>query len=157
MDLSRMERRDLVRGFVLAVICLGVLVYNWGFLAWPAHRVMALMVMAAVFSLAWLYDLTMRDAAVGWVLAGVLTIIGGAVVLWAGLTLFARPLPDDAAHLMAAGDTLDMQGCAVPPRALTVAVGADRITSRGRGPFVPFTVSGWAGPSPVVTPQGLVV
>jgi hypothetical protein len=157
MDLSRMERRDLVRGFVLAAICLGLLVYNWGFLAWPAHRVMALMVMAAVFSFAWFYELTMRDAPMGWVLTGVLTIIGGAVVLWAGLTLFARPLPDDAAPLMAAGDTLDMQGCAVPPRALTVAVGADRITSRGRGPFVPFTVSGCAGPSLVVTPQGLVV
>ena len=33
-----MERRDLVRGAVLAAICLGVLAYNWGFLAWPTVR-----------------------------------------------------------------------------------------------------------------------
>src|ERR1700744_1174542 len=147
MDLSRMERKDLVRGLVLAAICLGVLVYNWGFLAWPMHRVMALMVMAAVFSFAWFYELTMRDAPMGWVLTGVLTIIGGAVVLWAGLTLFARPLPDDAPPLMAGGGPLATQACAVPPKAPTVGVGADRITSRGRGPFVPFTISGCAGPS----------
>ena len=152
-----MERRDLVRAAVLAAICLGVLVYNWGFLAWPMHRVMALLVMTAVFTFVWFYELTMHDAPMGRVLTGVLAIMGGAVLLWLGLTLFARPLPDDATPLIAAGETLDMQSCAVPPGALTVAVGADRITSRGRGAFVPFMVSGCAGPSLVVTPQGLVV
>ena len=152
-----MERKDLVRGLVLAGICLGVLIYDWHFLAWPMHRVMALLVMTAVFTFAWFYELTMRDAPMGRVLTGVLAIMGGAVLLWLGLTLFARPLPDDATPLIAAGETLDMQGCAVPPGTLTVAVGADRITSRGRGAFVPFTVSGCAGPSLAVTPQGLVV
>ncbi len=82
-----MERKDLMRGLLLAGICLGVLVYNWGFLAWPMHRIMALLMMAAVFSFAWFYELTMRDAPMGRVLAGVLAITGGAVVLWGALTL----------------------------------------------------------------------
>jgi hypothetical protein len=83
--------------------------------------------------------------------------MGVAVLLWLGLTLLVRPLPDDAAPLIAAGETLDMQGCAVPPCALTVAVGADRISSQRRGAFVPFQVSSCSGPSLAVTPQGLVV
>jgi len=152
-----MERRDVVRGVVLGGICLWVLVYDWDSLAWPVHRVMALLVMTAIFTFAWFYELTMRDAPMGRVLTGVLAIMGGAVVLWVGLTLFVRPLPDDAAPLVAAGETLDMEGCAAPPGALTVAVGADRITSRSGGAFVPFKVSSCSGPSLQVTPQGLVV
>ena len=141
---ARMERKDVLRGLVLAAICLGVLVYDWNFLAWPMHRVMALLVMTAVFTFAWFYELTMRDAPMERVLTGVLAIMGGAILLWLGLTLFARPLPDDAAPLMAAGETLDMQDCAVPPKALTVAVGADRITSRAG---VPLCLS-WSAAAP---------
>ena len=152
-----MERKDLLRGFVLAAICAGVLTYDWGFLAWPMHRVMALMVMTAVFSFTWFYEMTMRDQPVGWVLTGVLAIIGGAVVLWAGLTLFARPLPNDATPLLAGAKAMDTQSCAVPPGTLTAVVGADRIISKGRGPFVPFEVAGCQGPSLTVTPKGLLV
>src|SRR5690242_13717075 len=110
----RMERKDVVRGVVLAGICAGVLVYNWGFLAWPMHRAMALMVLAAVFSFAWFYELTMRDMDMGWVLAGVLAILGGVLALWLGLTLFVHPLPNDAAPLVPAGETLEAQSCAAP-------------------------------------------
>jgi hypothetical protein len=152
-----MECRDLVRGLVLAGICLGVLVYNWGFLAWPMHRVMALMVMAAVFSFSWFYELTMRDAPMGRVLAGVLVIIGGALALWAGLTLFTHPLPNDSTPLAPAGETLEAQSCAAPPGGLMAAVGPDHIISRSRDAFTPFKVSGCSGPSFTVTPQGLVV
>ena len=83
---SPMERKYLVRGVVLLGMCLGVLVYNWGYLAWPMHRVMALLVIATVFSFAWFYELSMRDAPMGWVLAGVLTIIGGTLALWLVMT-----------------------------------------------------------------------
>jgi hypothetical protein len=152
-----MTRNDLLRGLVLAAICLGVLAYDWGFLAWPMHRVMALMVMAAVFSFAWFYEMTMRDQPMGRVLAGVLAIIGGAVVLWAGLTLFVRPLPNDATPLLAGAKTMDAQSCAAPPGTLTAVVGPDRIIAKGRGPFVPFEVAGCQGPSLTVTPKGLVV
>ena len=152
-----MERKDLLRGLVLAAICIGVLVYNWNFLAWPMHRVMALLVVAAVFSFCWFYELTMRDAPMGRVLAGVLVIMGGAVLLWLGLTLLVRPLPDDATPLVAAGESLDMQGCAVPPGALVAAACADRIISRSRTPFVPFKFAGCSGPSLRITPRGLVV
>lgn len=147
-----MERRDLVRGLVLAAICLGVLVYDWGFLAWPMHRGMALLVMTAVFSFAWFYELTMRDAPMGWVLAGVLAIMGGAVVLWLALTFFTHPLPNDSTPLVPAGGRLEAQGCTAPAGALMVAVGADRIVSRGRGAFTPFKISGCSGPSFTVTP-----
>ena len=152
-----MERKDLVRGAVLAAICLGVLAYNWGYLAWPMHRVMALMVLAAVFSFAWFYEMTMRDQPMGRVLAGVLAVMGGAVVLWLCLTLFVRPLPNDTAPLVAAGETLDAGSCAAPPGALTAQVGADRIIGRGRGAFAPFRVSSCPGPSLSLTPKGLVV
>src|ERR1700753_574585 len=101
-----MERRALVRGAVLAAICLGVLAYNWGFLAWPMHRMMALLILTAVFSFACFYEMTMRNAPMGWVLTGVLAIMGGALLLWGALTLFVRPLPDDATPLVPAGDTL---------------------------------------------------
>lgn len=152
-----MERKDLVRGVVLAAICLGVLAYNWNFLAWPMHRVMALTVLATVFSFAWFYELTMRDAPMEWVLAGVLAILGGAVLLWLGLTWLDRPLPNDAAALIPAGERLDAQGCAAPPGALTALVGPDRIVHAGRGAFTPFKVGGCAGPRLTVTPTGLVV
>lgn len=152
-----MERRDLVRGAVLAGICLGVLVYDWGFLAWPMHRVMALLVMAAVFSFAWFYELTMRDAPMGQVLVGVLVIIGSAAFLWGALTLFTHPLPNSTAPLVAAGEALEAQGCYQPPGALMAAVGSDRIIGRGRSAFTPFKVSGCSGPSFIVTPQGLVI
>ena len=152
-----MERRDVVRGLVLAGICLGVLVYNWNFLAWPMHRVMALLVMTAVFTFAWFYELTMRDAPMGRVLAGVLAIIGGAVALWAGLTLFTHPLPNDSAPLVPAGETLEVQSCIAPPGALMAAVGPDRIVHVGQGAFTPFKVAGCSGPGFEVTPKGLVV
>jgi hypothetical protein len=151
------ERKDLVRGVVLAGICLGVLVHNWSFLAWQMHRIMSLLVMAAVFSFAWFYELTMRDAPMGRVLAGVLAIIGGAVVLWGVLTLFTHRLPNDSALLVPAGETLEAQGCYRPPGAVMVAVGPDRIIGRGRAAFTSFKISGCSGPSFTVTPQGLVV
>ena len=147
----------MVRGLVLAAICLGVLAYDWRFLAWPMHRTMALLVMAAVFSFAWFYELTMRDAPIGRVLAGVLTIIGGAAVLWLGLTLFIHPLPNDSTPLVPAGEGLTAESCQVPSGALTVAVGAERVIGwSGRG-FVPFKAGGCPGPSFTVTPQGLTV
>jgi hypothetical protein len=152
-----MERRDLVRGLVLAAICLGVLVYDWGFLAWPMHRGMALLIMTAVFSFAWFYELTMRNAPMGWVLAGVLAIMGGAVVLWLVLTFFTHPLPNDSTPLASAGERLEAHGCTAPAGALMVAVGADRIVSRGRGAFTPLRISGCPGPSFTVTPAGLVM
>lgn len=152
-----MERKDLVRGFALVAICLGVLVYNWGFLAWPMHRVMALMVMAAVFSFACFYELTMRDQPMERVLTGVLAIIGGAVALWVGLTLFARPLPNDSAPLVPAGETLEAQSCVAPPGALMATVGSDRVIHTGRGVFTPFKVADCSGPGFEVTPKGLVV
>lgn len=152
-----MERKDLVRGLALGTVCLGVLVYDWGFLAWPMHRTMALLVMAAVFSFAWFYEFTMRDAPIGQVLAGVLAILGGAAVLWLGLTLFTYPLANDSAALVPAGEELDAKSCATPPGGLAIAVGADRIISRGRGPFTPFKVSGCSGPTLTITPQGLAV
>jgi hypothetical protein len=152
-----MERKDMGRRLVLAAICLGVLVYNWNFLAWPMHRVMALLVMSAVFSLAWFYELTMRDAPLGRVLAGVLAIIAGAVILWLGLTLFVHPLPNDSNPLLAAGEALEAQSCAALPRRPMAAVGLDRIASGGRGLFTPFKIAGCAGPSFTFTPKGLVV
>jgi hypothetical protein len=152
-----MERKDLLRGLVLAAICLSVLAYNWRFLAWPMHRTMALMVMAAVFSFAWFYELSVRDAPMGRVLAGVLAIIGGAAVLWLALTFFTRPLPNDAAPLVPAGETLDAEGCFVPAGGLTVAVGADRIISRDGAALTPFKVSGCSGPTFTVTPLGLAM
>ena len=152
-----MERKDLMRGVLLAGICLGVLVYNWGFLAWPMHRIMSLLVMAAVFSFAWFYELTMRDAPMGRVLAGVLAITGGAVVLWGALTLFTHPQSNDLAPLLPAGETLEAQGCVAPAGALTIAVGPDRIIGRGRGTFTPFKISGCSGPGFAVTPRGLVM
>lgn len=152
-----MMRENLLRGAVLAAICLGVLVYDWDSLAWPMHRVMALLVMTAVFSFCWFYELTMCDAPMGRVLAGVLVIMGGAVLSWLGLTLFVRPLPDDDAPLVAAGEVPDLQGCAVPPGTLVVAAGADRIISRSRAPFMPFKIAGCSGPNLRLTPRGLVV
>jgi hypothetical protein len=152
-----MERRDLFRGVVLAGICMGVLAYDWGYLAWPMHRVMALLIMTAVFSFAWFYEMTVRDAPMGRVLAGVLAIMGGALLLWGVLTLFARPLPNDATPLMPAGETLDAQACHAPSTALMAAVGPDRIAHAGRGPFTPFKIAGCSGPSLTVTPKGLVV
>src|SRR5215469_15032771 len=152
-----MARKDLLRGLVLSAICLGVLVHNWGFLAWPMHRIMALLVMTAVFSFAWFYELTMRDAPQGRVLAGVLIIMGGAGLLWLGLTLFTHPLPNDSAPLVPAGESLEAQSCVAPAGSLMVAVGADRIISRGRGPFTPLKISGCSGPAFTVTPQGLVL
>ncbi|HVW72674.1 MAG TPA: hypothetical protein VHC39_03465, partial [Rhizomicrobium sp.] len=121
-----MDRRELFRGMVLAAICLGVLAYDWAYLAWPMHRVMALLIMTAVFSFAWFYEMTMRDAPMERVLAGVLAIMGGALLLWGALTLFVRPLPNDAAPLLPAGETLDAQGCHAPPMTLMAAVGPDR-------------------------------
>jgi len=150
-------RRDVLRGAVLATICLSVLVYDWNYLAWPMHRVMALLAMTTVFSFCWFYELTMHDAPMGRVLAGVLVIMGGAVLLWLGLTLLVHPLPDDDAPLIAAGESLDMQGCAAPPGTLTVAVGADRISGTGRGAFTPFKVGSCPGPSLSVTSRGLMV
>lgn len=152
-----MERRDLVRGVVLAAICLGVLAYDWGYLAWPMHRVMALLIMTAVFSFAWFYEMTMRDAAMGRVLAGVLAIMGGALLLWGVLALFVRPLPNDATPLLPAGEMLDAQDCHAPSAALMIAAGPDRIAHAGRGPFTPFKVAGCPGPSFTVTQKGLVV
>jgi hypothetical protein len=152
-----MERKDLARGLMLAAICLGVLAYDWRFLAWPMHRTMALLVMTAVFSFAWFYELTMRDADMGRVLAGVLVIIGGAAVLWLALSLFTHPLPNDSAPLVPAGESLAAESCQVPPGALTVAVGADRIISRGRGAFSPFKAGGCPGPIFTATPQGLLM
>ena len=152
-----MERKDLVRGLVLAAVCLGVLAYDWRFLAWPMHRTMALLVMAAVFSFCWFYELTVRDAPMGRVLTGVLAIIGGAAVLWLGLTLFIHPLPNDATPLIGAGESLEPQSCQMPPGALVVAAGADRIISRRGGVFSPLRFGGCSGPSFTVTPQGLVI
>jgi hypothetical protein len=120
------------------------------------HRVMALMVLAAVFSFAWFYEMTMRDQPMGRVLAGVLTAIGGAIVLWLGLTLFVHPLPNDATPLVPAGEAL-ANSCNTPPGALVAAVGADRIVTTGRGAFTPFKVSGCSGPILSLTPKGLVV
>jgi hypothetical protein len=151
------ERKDLVRGLVLAGICLGVLAYNWWFLAWPTHRVMALLVMAAVFSFAWFYEMTIRDAPMGSVLAGVVAIMGGAIVLWLGLTFFVHPLPNDSTPLVPAGEKLDAGSCDVRAGAMTVAVGADRLIEGSRGVFTPFRVSGCPGPSFSVSSQGLVV
>jgi hypothetical protein len=152
-----MGREDLVRGAVLASICLGVLVYNWNYLAWPMHRTMALLVMATVFSFALFYELTMRDAPMEWVLAGILGIMGIAVTLWAALTLFTHPLPNDSTPLVPAREELDARSCTAPPGALTVAVGQDRIISRGKGAFVPFKVGGCSGPVFRVTPRGLML
>jgi hypothetical protein len=151
-----MGRENLVRGAVLTSICLGVLVYNWGYLAWPMHRVMALLVMATVFSFAWFYELTMRDAPMEWVLAGIMSIMGLAVVLWVALPLLVHPLPNDSTPLAPARATLDARSCTAPPGALTVAVGQDRIISRGKSAFVPFKISGCSGPVFSITPRGLV-
>jgi hypothetical protein len=152
-----MGREDLVRGAVLTSICLGVLVYNWDYLAWPIHRTMALLVMATVLSFAWFYELTMRDAPMEWVLAGILSIMGIAVVLWVALPLLSHPLPNDSTPLVPARETPDAESCSVPPGALTVAVGQDRIISRGKGAFAPFKVSGCSGPVFSVTPRGLML
>jgi len=147
----------VLRVLVLASICLGVLVYNWDFLAWPMHRTMALLVLAAVFSFAWFYELTVRDTPMERVLIGVLAIMGGAVVIWVALTVFTHPLPDDSASLVPANERLDSRNCAAPVGALTVAVGADRVIGRGKGAFTPFKVSGCSGPRLSVTPKGLAV
>jgi hypothetical protein len=152
-----MERKDLVRGAVVLGICLGVLVYNWGSLAWPMHRGMALLVMTAVFSLAWFYELTMRDAPIGRVLVGLLAIMGGAVVLWLALALFVHPLPNDSTPLLPASETMEVQSCAAPPGALTALVGADQIVGRSKGAFTPFKISSCPGPGFSATLQGLVV
>src|ERR1700743_3615374 len=106
-----MERETFVRGAVLASICLGVLIYNWDYLAWPMHRVMALLVMATVFSFAWFYELTMRDAPMEWVLAGIVSIMGFAAVLWVALTLLMHPLPNDIPPLVPAREALDTGRC----------------------------------------------
>ena len=53
----------------IAIFCAGLLVYKWHFLLEPLHRAMTLMVLVTIISFAAFYELTMRDAPSGVVLA----------------------------------------------------------------------------------------
>src|SRR6202000_412266 len=89
--------RVLLRTLGIAIFCAGLLIYNWHFLLEPLHRAMTLMMLATIVSFAAFYELTMRDAPSGVVLAVILSLCGGAGAVWVGPTLFFPALAQASA------------------------------------------------------------
>ena len=129
--------RALVRTLAIVTFCAGLFVYDWHFILAPLHRDMTLLLLATVISFAAFYELTLRDAPSGAVLAVILAICGGAGALWLGLTLFYKPLANDHAPLLPAGD--DVTGlCPAPDGGMRILHGRDQLLTTGKGTVRPF-------------------
>jgi hypothetical protein len=146
--------RAQIRTLVILGGCLALLVHNWPFIEAPLHRLMALTVLATVLSFAAFYELSMRDASTGWVLVAVLGVIGAAAVIWLLFTLFYRPLPNDHAPLVAAGEPF--AACSTQVGALEVELGKGAVIGRTSS-IQPFQVGSCPGPTLRRTPHGLLV
>ena len=151
------RRQDLLRLARVAGLCLFIATVALPGLA-PSTRALTLFFLAGVFSLAAVYELSVRQAPQHWMMLWVLAIFAGAALAWAGLDYFfpARIAPQGV--LVAANDPAPRFGCSKlkPPIAkddLVMLFGADRIVGRGKVPFVParigtcpaFTVTRGAG------------
>jgi hypothetical protein len=152
-----MPDKEWMRTLVLAGVCLILPVYNWHYIIAPSHRAMTLLILSALLSGAVFYELTMRDASMEWVLAGILGVMGIATVAWIALLWFSAPLANDHTPLVAARDSSGITNCAVPPQALQIILGGTRAIGRGNGPFTAFRTGICAGPSVTRTPGGLLV
>jgi hypothetical protein len=152
--------RALVRTLGIAGFCAGLLIYDWPFLLSPLHRAMTLAVLVVVISFAAFYELTVRDAPGGAVLAVILSVCGFAGALWLGLTLFYRPLPNDHAPLLPAGErTAGL--CPAPEGGMRILVGRDQLLTSGKGPVkglvTPFRIASCSAPSFRRDARGLMV
>src|SRR5579883_871276 len=144
--------RVLLRSLVLLGLCLWLVIAGWHFVLAPEHRVLALALLASILSFAAFYDLTLRDAPSGMVLALILFLCGGAGALWLGLALFYRPLANDQTPLAPAGAS--MTGlCPGPAGALHLLIGPDDIVAHG----APFRVGTCPAPAIARTAHGLRV
>jgi hypothetical protein len=145
-----------VRTLGIAIFCAGLLAYNWNFLLAPLHRTMALVLLATIVSFAAFYELTVRDAPGGVVLAVILSVCGSAAALWLGLTLFYRPLANDHAPLLPAGERL--AGLCDPPEGgMRILLGRDQLLASGKGPMAPFRIATCPAPSLRRSAAGLTV
>jgi hypothetical protein len=145
-----------VRTLGIAIFCTGLLLYNWDFLLAPLHRTMAFVLLATIVSFAAFYELTVRDAPGGVVLAVILSVCGSAGALWLGLTLFYRPLANDHAPLLPAGERI--AGLCDPPEGgMRILLGRDQLLASGKGPVTPFRVATCPAPSVRRSAAGLTV
>jgi hypothetical protein len=148
--------RALLRTLLLAAFCVWLVVAHRHLLLSPLHRAMALAVMSTIISFIAFYELTVRDAPSGAVLAVILSVLGGAALLWLGLVLFYTPLPNDHAPLRPDRD--HVSGLCVPAQSgMRVLVGWDQLLAKGDGQFTPFRVADCPAPSLRRTAQGLMV
>jgi hypothetical protein len=148
--------RALLRTLGIAIFCAGLLAYNWHFLLEPLHRTMAFVVLATIISFAAFYELTMRDAPGGVVLAVILSVCGSAGALWLGLTLFYRPLANDQAPLLPAGQPIAGL-CDAPGDGMRILLGRDQLLAGGKGPVTPFRIATCPAPSLRRSGAGLTV
>ncbi len=138
---------------VIAVFCVGLLVYDWHFILAPLHRPMTLLLLATVISFAAFYELTLRDAPGGALLTVILSVCSGVGALWLVLALFYTPLPNDNAPLLPGRGAVT--SCAAPRGALHILLGQDDVLARGKGPVTPFRVGTCPAPSVTRTATGL--
>ena len=132
-----LTRRDVLTALRI-LACIALL---WAFVSgsvFLAVRGQAIIAAATVFSILAAYELTIREAPQGWVLATVLFLqgsIGGGYLVW----LHFQP-PEPTGPLIAAHDPSPPPGCneTPGPHDLLMAFGTDRVIGKGPGPFMPF-------------------
>lgn len=99
-------------------------------------------VLAVVNALAILlgYELSIRDAPMGWIAGGIYTLIGTSLVGY-GAWLATRP-PAPAGPLLPASEPTPQAICAgkIGPKDLVMAFGTHRVVGTGQGPFHPIRV-----------------
>jgi hypothetical protein len=149
--------KELLRTLVIAGICFGLPAYNWHYIMAPSHRAIALLTLSVVLSGAVFYELTVRDAPMEWVLAGISGVMAIAALAWIALYFLSKPLANDHTPLLAAQDSSVSTICSVPPGALQIIWGGTRALGIGNGPFTPFRLGVCVGPAAMRTPRGLLI
>jgi hypothetical protein len=152
-----MPSKETVRTLVLTGFCLILVAWNWPYVMAASHRTMTLLVLCAVLSGSVFYELTMRNAPMEWVLAGVLGVIALAASSWIALYLFVTSLPNSHTPLVAARQSHTAGGCGASAQTLQIIMGGTNVTGPGNGPFTPFRVGVCSGPFITRTPHGLMV
>jgi hypothetical protein len=118
----------------------------------PGTRVLTLLALASVLSMAVLYELYARDKPETWSAISVLTIGMFCLLTYYLLQYFDPPQIEGHGPLIAANEKTPSNGCAeqgmhLPADHLLMIFGRDGVAGRGAGPFTPIS----AGSCPVLT------
>jgi hypothetical protein len=154
--ISVWQGKGLLRALALALFCVALIIFNWRGVLEPQHRPMTLMLLTGALGIVLFCELMLREAAMEWILVALIALMGAGGLVWAALSVFYVPLPNDHAPLLPERTRLTDLGCRVPKNGLSVAAGQSWIAGSASA-FVPFRAGTCPGPSLTRTREGLLI